>query len=356
MKTNKLWSIVIALFLCAGILSGCGSKDVSEGAKHTKPDATEAELIKRDVSGSKKKSIVCTTFPQYDWMRNVLGGYQEEFDLVLLLDSGMDLHSYQPNAEDMARIAGCDMFVYVGGASDLWVEDALKEATNEDMQVVNLMEVLGNSAKEEEIVEGMQDDEHEKEDDEKADKEALEQGPEYDEHVWLSLRNARQFVTNLAAAMGKVDPEHAEEYKANGVAYNKELTALDDKYKELAQEAKTNVVLFGDRFPFRYLVDDYGWNYFAAFTGCSAETEASFETIAFLAGKIDDLKLRSVFVLENSDQKIAEAVINSSQEKSCGIISVSSMQAVTAQDVEDGVTYLSIMEDNLAAFQKALAD
>lgn len=348
MKIDRLWSIVVAVLLFAGILTGCGSGDKEALEKQT--EVTDAKMIKGDVADFEKKSIVCTTFPQYDWMRNVLGDRQKEFDLILLLDSGMDLHSYQPTAEDMARISACDMFVYVGGASDGWVKDALKEVANDEMQVVNLMELLGKSAKEEEIVEGMQKEEHEHVD---AENDSGE-GTEYDEHVWLSLKNAQVFVTALAQSMGLVDQEYADVYKANAESYNKQLKALDDKYTALSNEAKTNVVLFGDRFPFRYLVDDYGWNYYAAFAGCSAETEASFETIAFLAGKLDELKLRSIFVLEGSDQKIAEAIINSTKEKTCEIISVNSMQAVTKKDVEASETYLGVMEDNLAAFEKAL--
>lgn len=341
MKANKVWSILAVLFLCIGMLTGCGGNQDAESTE-ININGTEVNLIKRGDSDSDKKSIVCTTFPQYDWMRNVLGQREDEFNLSLLLDNGMDLHSYQPTAEDMSKIAACDLFVYVGGASDVWVEDALKEVTNSNMQVVNLMEVSGSFVKEEEVVEGMQEDAHE--DEEK----------EYDEHVWLSLKNAQRFTTELASAMGVVDKENAQEYMANAEEYNQKLEALDAEYMSLAGEEKNDTVLFGDRFPLRYLVDDYGWNYFAAFSGCSAETEASFETIAFLAGKVDELKLQYIFVLEGSDQKIAEAIINSTKDKSCEIISVNSMQAVTGRDVEEGITYLSVMEDNLAAFEKAL--
>lgn len=341
MKANKVWSILAVLFLCIGMLTGCGGNQDADSTE-ININGTEVNLIKRGDSDPAKKSIVCTTFPQYDWMRNVLGQREDEFNLSLLLDNGMDLHSYQPTAEDMSKIAACDLFVYVGGASDAWVEDALKEATNSNMQVVNLMEVSGSFVKEEEVVEGMQEDAHEHEE------------KEYDEHVWLSLKNAQRFTTELASAMGVVDKENAQEYMANAEEYNQKLAALDGEYMSLMGEEKNDTVLFGDRFPLRYLVDDYGWNYFAAFAGCSAETEASFETIAFLAGKVDELKLQYIFVLEGSDQKIAEAIINSTKDKSCEIITVNSMQAVTGRDVEEGITYLSVMEDNLAAFEKAL--
>lgn len=349
MKANKVWSFVAVLFLCIGMLTGCGGNQ-DENSTEINIDGKEVNLTKRGDSDSEKKSIVCTTFPQYDLMRNVLGDRKNEFNLIMLLDNGMDLHSYQPTAEDMSRIAACDVFVYVGGASDAWVEDALKEATNSNMQVVNLMEVLGSFVKEEESVEGMQEDAHEHEE----NKEIENEDKEYDEHVWLSLKNAQRFTTELARVMGVIDNENEQEYKANAEEYNQKLAALDEKYMSLKGEEKNDTVLFGDRFPFRYLVDDYGWNYFAAFAGCSAETEASFETIAFLAGKVDELKLQYIFVLEGSDQKIAEAIINSTKDKSCEIITVNSMQAVTSGDVEEGITYISVMEDNLKAFEKAL--
>ena len=245
-------------------------------------------------SAGNKLSVVTTIFPEYDWAKAIAGEKLSDIDLTLLLDNGADMHSFQPTARDIIKISSCDVFVYVGGESDEWVEDALKEAVNKDMQVVNLMDLLGGRAVEEEIVEGMQSE----------DVCEDEEETEYDEHVWLSLRNAQVFVTGIADAMAKADPENAATYEANAQSYNKTLDELDGRYKDAVANGSKDTLLFADRFPFRYLVDDYDLNYYAAFAGCSAETEASFDTVIFLAAEINDLHLDYVLVIESSDQKI----------------------------------------------------
>ncbi len=285
-------------------------------------------------------TVVATIFPEYDWVREVVG--DADVDVILLVDSGVDLHSFQPTVDDILTISTCDMFIYVGGESDEWVEDALAEATNEDMIVINLLETLGEGAKEEEIVEGM---EAEEEDEEEI---------EYDEHVWLSLKNAQIFVNEIAQGLASIDTDNADVYVANAAAYKAELVALDEEYADVCANANFDTVLFGDRFPFRYLVDDYGLSYYAAFVGCSAETEASFETIVFLAEKVDELGLNTVLTIESSDGKIAETIVENTTDKNQQVLVLDSMQSVTASDVEAGVTYLGIMEDNLSVLADAL--
>lgn len=216
----------------------------------------------------KKISVVTTIFPQYDWTRAVIGDQAENFDLTILLDDGVDLHSYQPTVDDLIRLGSCDLFIYVGGESDAWVEDALKEAVNPDMIVIDLLDAMGDAAKEEEIVEGMEAEDEEGEDE--------EEGLEYDEHVWLSLRNASVLTQTVADAIAEIDPENAEIYKANAAAYIEQLQALDAEYQAAVDGSAVKTLLFADRFPFRYLTDDYGLDYYAAFAGCSAESEASF--------------------------------------------------------------------------------
>lgn len=284
--------------------------------------------------------IVATVFPQYDWVRQILG--EQEADVTLLLDNGVDLHSYQPTADDILTVSNCDLFLYVGGESDGWVEDVLAQAANKDMVAINLLDALGSSAKEEEVVEGMESDEEE------------EEGIAYDEHIWLSLKNAGTLCQTIADALCKLDADHADTYRANVAAYQQQLAALDGEYQAAVDDAKQKTLLFGDRFPFRYLADDYGLNYYAAFSGCSAETEASFETITFLAGKVDELQLRTVLTLEGSDQKIAQTIIDNTQSKDQQILSMDSMQSVTATRVADGASYLDIMKSNLTALQAAL--
>ena len=315
----------------------------------------------------KKLSVVTTIFPVYDWVRETVGD-NDNVEITLLLDSGVDLHSYQPTAQDILKIASCDVFAYVGGESDEWVEDALAEAVNAEMVVVNLVEAMGEDIKLEEIVEGMEhehdedeahehDEEDEDEDHEHEDEENdhdHEHEDEVDEHVWLSLRNAQKLVRALAGALGEADPAGAETYAENADAYVAQLAALDDEYVAAREAADFDTVLFGDRFPFRYLADDYGLNYYAAFAGCSAETEASFETVAFLSGKVDELGLTTVLTIEGTDHRIAETIVANTQAKDAAVLALDSMQATTGEDVKNGATYLGAMKANLEVLKQAL--
>jgi zinc transport system substrate-binding protein len=210
------------------------------------------------------------------------------------------------------------------------------------MAVICLLDTLGAGAKEEEVLEGMQEEEGEE-----------EEGA-YDEHVWLSLKNAQAFCTVITDALSSLDADHAAAYKSNLTSYNEKLSALDAEYQAAADAAPVKTLLFGDRFPFRYLVDDYGLAYHAAFPGCSAETEASFETIVFLADKVGELDLKTVIVLESSDQSIANTIIDNTAGKNQQILVLDSMQSVTESDVQNGATYLSIMESNLNVLKEAL--
>ena len=302
-----------------------------------------------------KLSVVTTIFPIYDWVREVLGENAANVELTMLLDSGVDLHSYQPTARDIMKVATCDVFIYVGGESDEWVEDALKEAVNPDMKVINLVEAMGDGIKMEEIVEGMEHEhEDEEEDHDHEDEHDHEHEEEADEHVWLSLRNAEKLVQVIADTLAEADPESAEVYEANAAAYIEKLAALDADYSAALEGAAFDTLLFGDRFPFRYLADDYGLNYYAAFSGCSAESEASFETIAFLAGKVDELGLPAVLTIEGDNHRIAETVVESTQAKDARILRLDSLQATTGKDAETGITYLDVMAGNLEVLKQAL--
>ena len=293
-----------------------------------------------------KIRVVTTIFPIYDWVREIAGDTGNT-EITLLLDSGVDLHSFQPSAQDILKVATCDLFIYVGGESDEWAEDALAEAVNPDMVVISLVEALGENAKAEEIVEGMQAEEEEEEGEEGEEE-------EIDEHVWLSLRNAQAFTSAIADALAQKDPANADSYRANAEAYGAKLAALDAAYAEAVDSAAHKTLLFGDRFPFRYLTDDYGLTYYAAFAGCSAETEASFGTVIFLAKKTDELQLPAVLTIEGKDHRIAETIIGSTADKNRKLLTLNSMQGTTANDIEQGATYLKIMEDNLAVLKEAL--
>ena len=327
---KKLLSIILAAVLSAGLLVGCTSSN--EG----KNDG--------------KIKVVATIFPEYDWVMNVLGENPGNVEVSLLLDGGVDLHSFQPTVEDIMNISSCDMFIYVGGESDAWVDDCLKQATNKDMKVINLMDVLGDSVKEEEVVEGMQAEEEEEEGEEG------EEEIEYDEHVWLSLNNAEILVGAISDNLQILDSANADTYKANAEAYINQLKELDTKYTDAVSNADNKTILFGDRFPFRYLADDYNLTYYAAFVGCSAETEASFETIMFLSGKVDELSLPAVLTIEGENKKIAETIVNSTANKDQKILTMDSMQSTTSNDIKNGVNYLSVMENNLSVLKEALGE
>ena len=294
-----------------------------------------------------KTKIVTTIFPEYDWVKEIAGDKAKDSEITMLLGNGVDLHSYQPSIQDIAKISTADIFIYVGGESDGWVKDALKNAKNKNMKVINLMEVLGDKVKEEEIIEGMQAEEEEESEEE-------EEELEYDEHVWLSVRNAKLLCSEICNALCEKDAKNAAAYKANYTAYAAKLDKLDSDFAAAVKNGKTNTLLFGDRFPFRYFVDDYDLKYYAAFVGCSAETEASFETIVFLAGKVDELKLNNVCQIESGNGKIARTIIQSSKNKNAKVLTFDSLQSTTSKDVKKGATYLSLMQKNLEVLKEAL--
>lgn len=339
MKRNI--SIFCAVIILAMALIGCGNT-----AKTTEIVPKDTPLTVAPQSGN-SFSIVTTIFPEYDWVKEILGANPANAEATMLLDNGVDLHSYQPTADDILKISTCDLFIYVGGESDEWVEDALKEATNKDMVVINLLDALGNDVKEEEIVEGMEAEEEE----EGAEG---EEEPEYDEHVWLSLKNSVKLCKYIDSALEKIDPANAAVYGKNAADYTAKLDALDKAYKDAVSSSSVKTLLFGDRFPFRYLVDDYGLKYYAAFVGCSAETEASFKTITFLAGKVDELSLGSIMTIEGNDHKIAETIRSNTKGKDQKILTLNSMQSTTSSDVKAGASYLAIMEKNLDVLKEAL--
>ena len=516
----------ISLFLAASMavlgIAACGqsnSDNQTAASAANGTETTQTASSETDTDDARLK-VVTTIFPEYDWVRQIAGDELSNMDLTMLLDNGVDLHSYQPTADDIMKISDCDLFVYVGGESDEWVNDALKEAVNKDMQVINLLDVLKDSIKTEEAMPGMQAEEghnhgysHFADSDvkdrdltdwsgewqsvypylengdleevmekkaESGDKtaeeykayyetgyktdvekividgengtieftkngvsakadyeykgyqiydyqsgsrgvryffeavngssdapkyvqfsdhgiapgkaehfhiyagnesfdalsEEMENWPtyypadmtgseivedmleheekEYDEHVWLSLKNAEVLCNAIAEALETADPDHKDTYAANAASYVQSLSSLDTQYQEAVANASQNTLLFGDRFPFRYLVDDYGLNYYAAFAGCSAESEASFETISFLAKKVDELGLKNILTIEKSDQKIANTILENTTDKNQKILTLDSMQSTTSEDVANGTTYLSVMENNLNVLKEAL--
>ena len=352
------------------------------------------DTSKNNTTKESKLSVVTTIYPEFSWTKSILGNRADSVKLELLMKNGVDLHSYKPTAQDIAKIASADMVIYVGGESDEWIEKALEATPKKNRSEVNLVTALGDRVKAEEIVEGMQgetkDERRETREDAKEDHEHAEaheagehehhtkhaeehdhehhehaekhehhhhhdEDVENDEHVWLSLKNAEIIVQKIAEELSKLDAVHAAIYKQNADTYIAQLQSLDAEYREAVNGAVRKTVLFGDRFPFRYLVDDYGIKYYAAFVGCSAESEASFETIAFLAGKMDAESLPVIFTIENSNGKIAKAVLAASKKsQNSQILILNSMQSVTEKQIAEGIDYLSLMKSNLEVLKKAL--
>ena len=321
-QLKQILCLMLALCICVGLFAGCGRK---------KDDG--------------RLTIVVTVFPVYDWVRNLLGDRAGEVELVLLEDSGADMHNFQPTIEDIYKISTCDLFVYIGGESDKWVADTLRTAENKNMVAVGLLAELGTAAREEGEPDGPgseHDHEH-------------EEVTEYDEHVWLSVKNAKLLCPVLAEKLAQVDAEHAETYRANCAAYAKQLDELDAAFEQAVSEAPGRTVLFADRYPFLYLIKDYGLTAYAAFSGCSAETEASFDMISFLVGKLDGLGLKHILVLEGSTCRIANTIISESAAKDAEILEMDSMQSVTPEQISAGTNYLAIMQKNLEVLKQALS-
>jgi len=292
-------------------------------------------------AASRRPLVVATIFPIYDWTRQIAGDRVGAIDLVLLQDGGTDFHSYQPTVRDLERIARCDVFVQVGGESDAWVSGALAQGGNPRRRVVNLIRELGTRAKTEQTLEGMQT--------------KPSAAPEVDEHVWLSLRNAVCLVGPIAEALAQADPAGAAAYRDHAAAYRRQLERLDADFRTMVASHARRNILFGDRFPFRYLADDYGLVCHAAFAGCSAESEASFKTIVFLAQKVDALGLPAILTLERPSHRIAETIRDATKMRRQKILRMDSLQSVGRAAVSR-TTYLSAMQRNLATLAEALGE
>ena len=306
--------------------------------------ATSAGCAQKTATGSAGIQVVCATAPLYDWTRQITKGTTST-EQKLIIGKGTDLHSFQPSAADIIAIKNADVLIYVGGESDGWIRDALKETLNKNQKVVCLMDILKDSIVEEEVVEGMQgEDEHDHEDHDH------EEGPEYDEHVWMSLRLAAKSCKAIEEAIASVATADASKFKANLDEYLSKLDALDKQYEEMVKGARLDTMVVADRYPFRYLAEDYKLKYSAAFVGCSAETEASFETVKFLADKIKALDSKTILTIENSDGKIAKTIIETSGKTDVKIEALDSMQSCG-----DELDYLSVMTGNLEKLKAALS-
>ncbi len=317
---KKIITLLLSLVLVAGVFSGCN------GGK----------------TDNAKYSVVCTVFSEYEWTREIAAG-DDDTEVKLLGGKGVDLHNYQPTIKDVAEISRCDMFVYVGGISDGWTKNVLSSAENKNMRTVKLFDVLSSRLKEED-----EEDDHDHDHDHDHDE------TEYDEHLWLSLKNAVIVAEKIKDELTAMNPDKGELYASNFAAYKQKLQALDGEYAAAVSSAKVKTLVFADRFPFRYMTEDYGIEYFAAFPGCSSQSEISPAKIMSLAAKIDEYKLKCVVILSESTEDAAKSVIDKTTDKNQKIVKLDSLQSVSTKDIQNGKTYLSAMQSNLSALKTAL--
>ena len=299
-------------------------------------------------------SVVTTIFPQYDFVRQIAG---DSVDLKMLLKPGEETHSYEPTPQDIIAIQNSDIFIYVGGESDAWVADVLA-SVGEGVRTVTLMDCVETVAEEE--VEGMETHGHAhdheevytgEQDDPDPTEETDHEHAEQDEHVWTSPRNAVLIVEKLRDALIAIDPENAGDYTQNAADYIAKLEQLDQEFQDVTDSAERNTIILGDRFPFRYLADAYGLDYYAAFPGCSSESEASAKTVAFLIDKVKEEQIPVVFSIELSNEKMTDSICEATDAKK---LQLHSCHNVTKDDFEQGVTYLDLMERNVQALKEAL--
>lgn len=317
-------------------------------------------------SDTDKISVVTTIFPPYDFARQIAG---DNADITMLLPPGGESHSFEPTPQDIIKIQNCDLFLYIGGENDQWVRKILDSVDTSNMKIIALMDTV--SVVEEEIKEGMEEEhdhdedsghEHDGDSDHEHDSEPAAsdqtgtkdnetEEPEYDEHVWTSPQNAVQITKGIMEGLCEVDPDNAEEYRANAAAYTDQLNKLDGTFKALVDGAVRKTIVFGDRFPFRYFADEYGLDYWAAFPGCSTETEPSAATVAFLTDKVKEEKIPVVFKIELSNGNIARSISEATGAK---VLTLHSCHNLTKSDFESGETYLSLMEKNVDTLKEAL--
>lgn len=313
------------------------------------------------VANSECISIVCTLFPQYDWIRSIVGD-SDRISVTLLIQNGTDPHSYQPTAADVLTISNCDMIVYVDGDSDLWVKEALERSKNTDTVKVGLSKIEGmtlhpiSSHSHTHGEDGEHSDHSDHSDHNDHDEHSAHGHGVFDEHLWLSLRNAQTAVSHLTDAICALDRESEAAYRANAEKYLEGLAALDAEYRAAVDSAaeEDRFLLFADRFPFVYLLSDYGVEYSAAFEGCTTDVDAGFDTVLGLIKEAEEHAVRYIAVTETSDMALASTVASSASEKEIEILVMNSLQSVTRAQIASGLSYLSVMEENLVALRTAL--
>lgn len=323
---KKYINICLSVILCCLVLSSCSNNNQQDDGK---------------------LKVVTTNFASYDFARQIGG---DEIDVQLLMDPGVETHSYEPSPQDIIMINECDVFIYVGGENEDWVNGILDTLDSEELEIIKLMDCV--EVVEEEIVEGMEHehDEH-NEHDEHDEHDEHEDNENWDEHVWTSPDNAIKICKTIEDLFSKIDAENAKNYESAYNEYEAKLVNLDNAFKDIMKNAKRHTIVFGDRFPVRYFVEEYDIEYFAAFPGCSSDTEASASTIAFLIDKVKNENIPVVFKIELSNGNIADTI---SEETGAKVLTFYSCHNLSKEDFDKGKTYLDFMWENVEALKIAL--
>ena len=318
----RLMAVILAAGIAAAAVTGCG--------------------VKQEEPDDGKLKIVTTIFPQYDFVRAITGG-TGAVNVRMLLSPGEEVHSYEPTPLDIKEIQNCDLFIYVGAENDVWVDRILENMGDKRPETLRLVDLTETVA--EESVEGMMEEkghDHEESREEEAD-----------EHVWTSPVKAAEITEAIAQKMAELDPANADDYLANAQDYEAKILDLDAQFRQIAENAERKILVFGDRFPIRYFAEGYGLDYFAAFPGCSSESEPSASTLAFLIDKVREEEIPVVFSIEFSNGNIARAICEST-----GAVqrTYNSCHNVTKEQMENGATYVSLMSENLETIREALGE
>lgn len=317
---------IISAFLAVLMLTALTACGDSKPAAHT--------------AGGKKCSVVCTNFPEYDFVRQIVG---KKARVTMLLKPGAESHSYEPTPQDIITIQKSDLFLYVGGDSDEWVADVLHSMDQRKMTIFKLMDAV--DLVKEELVEGMQSEKG------GAEQHSAEKAPEMDEHVWTSPANAMKIVQKLCDTLCRLDAANQDVYRANTKAYLAKLRKLDDQFRQVIDHSKRKEIVVGDRFPFRYFCQEFGLKYYAAFPGCSADTEADASTVAFLIRKVKADGIPVVFHIELSNRQMCSSICEATGAKS---ELLNAVHNVSDSQFRNGATYVSLMEHNVGVLKEAL--
>lgn len=357
MKKRRVRDFLLAGSLILGMmLTGCGMS----GQQTEQNGGKEQNKVENE-----KISVVATIFPQYDFVRQIAG---ENVELKMLLKPGEETHSYEPTPQDIIAIQNSDLFIYVGGENDAWVEDILESMPDNGRKTLKLVDCVDTV--EEEHVEGMKEErghdhdeddaeheehevEHEEDeaDHEEHGQEETHSVHEIDEHVWTSPLNAVKIVEQIKEELCEIDSENAPDYEENAEAYVAQLKELDQEFQDVVDHSKRKLMIFGDRFPFRYFAEAYGLDYYATFSGCASDTEPSAATMAFLINKVQDENIKTVLKMELSNENIAKAI---AEATNADVKEFYSCHNLTAEQFADGETYLSLMEKNVETLREVL--